>query len=170
MTDAADTAEILDADRAAALPKKSNLSIALAVAGSIALAVGLFLALRGSPSRTGSEAKAEATEGGAVAGDRALGPIVNIEVMVNLIDPDELHYLKCTVAVELTDPRWVPQFESQLVRIRNGVLLYLSNLRLTETMGTANKEKIQTGLRERIVQLAGGSMVKTIYLTDFILQ
>jgi len=172
MTDVTQETDAFDADRAAGLPQKSSLPIVLAAGGAIALGVGVFLALRGSsdPAET-HEAKGAPGESSAATGPGAMGPIVNLDsFVVNLNDAEELHYLKCTIAVELTDPKWAPQFERQTVRIRNGVLLYLSSLKLAETVGIANKEKIQTALRERTTELAGAPMVKAIYLTEFVLQ
>ena len=168
MSDANAEAQPLDTEVMDALPKKSPVPMILAGAGAIALAVGVWLSLR-TPSTAAAgpaEAPAHGAEGAALAGS-----VINLDsLVVNLNDAEELHYLKCTVAVELDDPRSAALIERQTVRIRNGLLLFLSNLRLADTIGIENKEKIQQGLKARLIEMLGAPVVKAVYLTEFVLQ
>jgi flagellar basal body-associated protein FliL len=188
MSDATDREDEGEKEPAPPAPeKKSKVSLLIAVAGALALVVGIWLSLRSSPSNHNAEEKQAATkeaaateetskekaskETGEDAHGEGSGPMTNIDALVvNLSDLDELHYLKCSVAVELADPKWLPEFEKHSVRIRNSALLYLSSLRLADTIGTENKEKIQKQLWTRVTAIAGSEAVKGIYLTEFVLQ
>ena len=88
---------------------------------------------------------------------------------MNLNDPEEMHYLKCTVALETASPLAAKKVETQVVPIRNAIILFLSNLTVAETRGSANKEHIQGTIAQRIEQITGPA-VKKAYLTEFVVQ
>ncbi|MBI5509010.1 MAG: flagellar basal body-associated FliL family protein [Deltaproteobacteria bacterium] len=168
MNDATSQTQAPDAEQLDVLPKKSPAPLIIAGLGAVALVVGIVLALRSPASAEARASEAPVHEGEAAG---PVGSIVNLDSMVvNLNDAEELRYLKCSVAVELESAKSVPLIEKQTVRIRNGLLLYLSNLQLAQTVGTANKEKIQLGLKDRLSEMLGAPVVKTVYLTEFVLQ
>ena len=107
-------------------------------------------------------------EGGEGAGPSVitLAPFV-----VNLEDENgETHFLKMTVAVELNGGKWSKYFEHQTPKVRNSVVLLLSNLKISQTQGQANKRKLVEDLKVAISEAVGKHAVKEIFLTEFVIQ
>lgn len=91
--------------------------------------------------------------------------------VVNLDDDTgEMHYLKCTVAVQLSAPSHNKAFEASTPKTRNAVLFYLSSLKVGDTQGLDNKKKILEHLRNEVREAAGKGAVADVYLTEFVIQ
>ena len=103
---------------------------------------------------------------------KKMGPITELETfVVNLTShTGSINYLKATLAVELSHPKWVPVIETNTVAVRDATLLYLSSLTVDDTVGTGNKERIRAALTNQIGARVGDGAVRNIYLTEFLIQ
>ena len=106
-----------------------------------------------------------------VPGAKGSGPVEELEpFVVNLKDEGQLFYLKMKVALELAAPEWVDQLEKHKLRVRNKVLLHLSNLTIGETFGVENKQKIEEALTKTAKEILGPASVIHVYITEFVVQ
>jgi flagellar FliL protein len=184
------------AGAAAAPPKKSKLVIGLVVLNVLALAgVGGYFALAGrghagaaaeSAAAEGEgegegegEASAGEGEGGEGAekgkapshGSGRRGPIVPLEsIITNLVDDEELHFLKVTVQLEAKDESAKTEIQDALVPVRDRVLLRLSSLTLPQTQGAEKKAALQAELVTMINAELGARRVTHVYFTEFVVQ
>jgi len=161
-----DVAEDIDGleDDALDTPSKSKLPLLMVVLGVGALAAGGYLAYQSKqPKADKEQVQDESTTGS--------GPIEDLDTfLVNLRSEEEVHYLKCSVSVELKGQSWVEPLHQHLVPIRSAIILYLSSLSLVDTQGTANKEKILAAVKKRAAQVLGDGAITQIYLREFVIQ
>ena len=165
-----------DSDKDAAAPSGNRMQTVMIAASCAALAggAGMFFASR---NNGGTAHVSHESEGGG-EGEEAKGEgegsaVVTLPSFVANIADDgsgDMHYLKCTIALELNSKNYEKLIEPRTPRIRNAVLLYLSNLKLADTQGMANKQKILAELRKRISEALGKDAIAEIYLTDFVIQ
>ncbi len=110
----------------------------------------------------------------APAGDhKESGPVVALDpFIVNLNEPDTAsRYLKTTFEVELASKDALDELNRQKRDVRDGVLRYLSSLAVADTLGEANKDKIQGEIVARMdKELGGGGRVKRVFFSDFVVQ
>jgi flagellar FliL protein len=182
------------AGAAAAPPKKSKLVIGLVVLNVLALAgVGGYFALAGR-GHSGAAAESAAAEGeGEGEGEAAAGegegeegaekgkapahgssrrgPIVPLDsIITNLVDDEELHFLKVTVQLEAKDEAAKTEIQDALVPVRDRVLLRLSSLTLPQTQGAEKKAALQAELVTMINAELGARRVTHVYFTEFVVQ
>ena len=131
----------------------------------------------------GEEAKEEAHEGGGEGeghggAEAAKGPgdtdgtVVAMQpFVVNLTDETgDPRYLKLGVAVELASKKWEKGFEHQSPRIRNAILLYMSNLKVGDILGPQNRKNLVDHLRTEVQTILGKRGVHDLYFTEFVIQ
>ncbi len=164
MADTLESDVDLDAGEA---PSKSKLPMLMMLIGLAGLGGGAYLAFGGA----GSDPAETEGEAGPPAGAPSSGPLVDLDAfVVNLNERAEMRYLKCRIAIEAADEAAAASFEAETVRVRNAVLLYLSNLTLADIAGIEKKRAIQTALGERIRGVVGDDAVRQVYLTEFVVQ
>jgi flagellar basal body-associated protein FliL len=160
---------------------------AMAVGGGVALrnakahtqAADAQAAGADKPPGEGGAAEGAAVEGAAKAEAEPVGEggeeessLVTMSPFVVNLDDDtgEMHYLKCTVAVQLSAPSHAKAFEASTPKTRNAVLFYLSSLKVGDTQGLDNKKKILERVRTEVRDSAGKGAVADVYLTEFVIQ
>ena len=134
---------------------------------------------------TGHAAKPEAAAAGGHGGGEHEGaaeaeaapdtgehPVITMApFVVNLTDAgDETHYLKCTLALELGSAKLEHEFEHLTPRVRNAIVMYLSSIKVQDTIGKENKVKMLEHLRSDLQEVVGKGGVREIYLTEFVIQ
>jgi flagellar FliL protein len=170
MADVFDDIDELESEDEEQSPSKSKLPMVTAVIGLLGLGGGAYLAYGCKnvtdcflPSAMGGET-AERSEA-------PLGPMISLDTfVVNLNEPDEMRYLKCSVSLEATSDDAAVELESRSIRIRNTMLLYLSSLSVAQTRGIEKKQTIQQTLAERVNQIVGTGSIRSVYLTEFVVQ
>lgn len=183
MADASQKSDDAAAEEPIKLPTQSKLPMLMMAMGIAAIAIGGYLAF--SANKVQAPAAHAEGEGGAEAGAEAegadagahgttsgkgMGPMVNLDTLVvNLNEPEELHYLKCGFTIEAVNSKGASAIESQTVRIRHEVIFYLSTLTVADSLGAQNKERIQKSIEERIRKVVG-PVVNHVYLTEFVIQ
>jgi flagellar protein FliL len=156
-----------EAPRRGKLPLFAVLSVALVGGG----AGGAYIFLRPQVKAHGTEAKErekDKEKSEAPAASRVVVPLNPF--IVNLNEEEQVSYLKCSLAVEVTTKEWAAALETKAMPIRSAVILYLSSLTLGETRGTNNKQKILDELTTRIGDQLGEGAVSRIYLSEFVIQ
>ena len=166
-------------------PPRSPLVLILAVCAAVmaGAAGSMYFMLKkmgaqapaaGAPAAAGhQEAKAAAPEEPPPAeeGEGGKSVVTMAPFVVNLEDENgESHFLKMTLAVELKDGKWSPFFEHQTPKVRNAVVLLLSNLKTAQTQGAQNKRKLVEDLRTTVSEAMGKNAIKDIFLTEFVIQ
>ena len=157
-------------DVAAALPSRSKAPMVFAAVGILGLGAAAFMALRGRTPEATLPAKVQAAP--KVEADNDMGPVFRLEPFIaNLQSEDgEMHYLKLSLAVELTEKGSVEVFEKHVPRVRNEVLLAISGLKMRDVLAPENKPVLSAKLRDRIAEAAGKQLVHRIYMTEFVVQ
>jgi flagellar FliL protein len=96
----------------------------------------------------------------------ALDPFV-----VNLNEPGSSRYLKATVEVEVTDAPAVEDLKVRKRAVRDDLLRYLSSLKVDDTLGEANKAKMEEQMLARIdKQIGEKKRVHRVFFNDLMIQ
>jgi len=112
---------------------------------------------------------AAATPPAAVA--QAPGPVVALEpFVINLNEAGNSRYLKATFELELAAPKVAEELDRAKRVVRDEILRYLSGLTVADTLGTQNKDKIQSEIVARVDKQLGGGKVKRMFFIDFVVQ
>ncbi|MFO0775899.1 MAG: flagellar basal body-associated FliL family protein [Nitrospiraceae bacterium] len=166
---------------AGVLPIKMVIIIAVVVlligAGG---AVAFMSMTKGHDKPAGEQEAAESEDGGAEhdkggghgkAGGKGPGPMFDLEpFLVNLTDPNDPHYLKLTLKLELDRPETAELLAARNPQVRDAVLILLSS-RDSESVRTAQgKLQLREELLTKINSLLPKGGVKGAYFTDFIVQ
>lgn len=85
-------------------------------------------------------------------------------------EDDEMHYIKCSITVELPAESAKDKLEKKLPRIRQDVLLYLSGLTMAQTNGGEAKKKLRDGIDAVVKNAAGKSLIKNVYVVELVVQ
>jgi flagellar basal body-associated protein FliL len=107
--------------------------------------------------------------GAAIA--EAPGPVVALDPFVlNLSDEPQSRYLKATFEIELDNEKAKADFEKGKRAVRDELLRYLSGLSAAQTLGEANKEKIQEQILARVEKQLGPGRARRVFISDFVVQ
>ncbi len=171
-------------ETAAAAPAKSKLPMIVMAVGVLSLAgAGAMVFLVNKPAKAEKPHKgaaehgeeAEEEDSHEAAGDHGGGSgAYNAKVdsfIANLESDDgEMHYIKCTITVELASESAKDKLEKKLPRVRQDVLLYLSGLTMAQTNGGEAKKKLRDGLDAVVKNAAGKSLVKNVFVVELVVQ
>jgi flagellar basal body-associated protein FliL len=98
-------------------------------------------------------------------------PVVGLEpFVVNLNEEGSTRYLKTTFELELQSERIQPILVEKKRAVRDEMLRYLSSLSVADTLGEANKTKIQEQLVARATKVLGQDAVTHVFFTEFVVQ
>jgi flagellar basal body-associated protein FliL len=102
---------------------------------------------------------------------REVGPLVACDgLVINLDESDGTSYLRAAFQLELTGEEEVELVTARLVPIRNAVLLHLSSLRVEDTQGRDNRERLLVEVRTLANEVLGDELVRNVYYTEFVVQ
>lgn len=103
--------------------------------------------------------------------DAEIGPMVNIEqFIVNIISEDTAHYVKASLTLELTNEQVLEEATKRMPQIRDAVLLLIGNKTFEELQDLQGKKQVKSELKNRINTFLKTGKVKSIYMTDFVVQ
>ncbi len=106
-----------------------------------------------------------------VAQQTQIGPIVNIEeFIVNIISGDTAHYVKASMAVELTNEAAKTEVEQRMAQMRDTILLLISNKTYEELQDLQGKKQLKAELLSKINSFLQTGKVVSIYFTNFVVQ
>ncbi len=99
------------------------------------------------------------------------GPLVALEpFVVNLNEPGSPRYLKIQIQAEVRDAADVKVFDKSKTIVHDDILGYLSGLRVAETLGADNKDRIRTDLARLMGKVIGEDRVRRIVFAEFVVQ
>lgn len=153
---------------------KKKLIIIIVAALVLLLGIGAavyFLFLKKPPPEETEEQ--EQVEMVAPAAEEAaeIGPMVNIEeFIVNIISEGENHYVKASLALELSGEETVEEVNKRMPQIRDAILLLIGNKTFEELQDLQGKKQLKAELKAKINAFLQTGRVKAIYLTDFVVQ
>lgn len=103
--------------------------------------------------------------------DAEIGPMINIEeFIVNIISEDTAHYVKASLTLELTNEKVLEEATKRMPQIRDAVLLLIGNKTFEELQDLQGKKQVKAELKNRINTFLKTGKVKSIYMTDFVVQ
>lgn len=160
-------------------PKKAGGSKKGLYIGGIAVIVaasaggGAFWHVKNSAPADDKGKAAESAPVEAVSEEEAANSLISLApFVVNLNDDQsgEMHYLKCIFSVQLTHSKFAKTLENKTPKLRNDLIFFLSNLKVTETEGLENKQKILSRARDVIQTVVGKEAISDVYMTEFVIQ
>jgi flagellar protein FliL len=102
---------------------------------------------------------------------RILGEMYPLEVfVVNLLDPRGKRYLKIQIEMELESPGAVARATRKNPKLRDTVIMMLTNLSFEDVMSPEGKIRIRDELLQRFNQDMRPDRVTNIYFTEFVIQ
>ncbi len=103
--------------------------------------------------------------------DAEIGPMINIEeFIVNIISEDTAHYVKASLTLELTNELVQEEATKRMPQIRDAVLLLIGNKTFEELQDLQGKKQVKAELKNRINTFLKTGKVKSIYMTNFVVQ
>lgn len=113
-------------------------------------------------------AKGDGAEGGPDAGP---GPTTKMaDFVIHLRDAEADRYARISFEAELASEPEKAKFDKYMPRIRDGFIAYLSDRTLEELRGSEQVRKVKHSLQEQLKELAPGTKVRNLYITDFVIQ
>lgn len=147
----------------------------MAVVGLLLLGAGVytgmkFLAPQPAVSAQSQEAAKETTGeevDGQVSGEIEVYPLETF--IVNLDGEGGRRYLKVKMTLEV-DGREKGKLDKQLHKIRDSILILLTGKTFEDLRGTEGKYALREEVKGRVGRIAGKSVVKEVYLEEFVVQ
>lgn len=100
-----------------------------------------------------------------------IGPMVDIsEFIVNIISEEGTHYVKASLTLELSNEKVLEEANKRMPQIRDAVLLLIGNKTFEELQDLQGKKQIKAELKSKINSFLRAGRVKSVYLTDFVVQ
>jgi flagellar protein FliL len=151
------------------------IKLILIVVGVLALAGGGYFAYTNFFQEEVVEKSAEEGEGS--DGERAeeLPPGIGVMVtmdpfVVNLAGSEGKRFLKLTTTLELSSPEVNPEFEENLQKITDSILVLLSSKSFEDVYSVQGKFKLKDEITTRVNRFLVVGHVKDAYFTEFIVQ
>lgn len=99
-----------------------------------------------------------------------LKPVSLPSFTVNLADPSGNKYLRIGMDVELNSQEAITNISAQSARVRDAIILLLSNKTSEELSSAEGKVLLKNEVAARLNQILGTPQVARIYFTDFVIQ
>jgi flagellar basal body-associated protein FliL len=136
--------------------------------------LGLNVALSGLvawKTLTAKPAAAHTSASSAAPTREVTGPVVGLDAfVVNLNEPGSARYLKVTMQAEVADRAAARVFEKSKQLIRDEILRYLSGLKVADTLGPENKDKIRGDLEAAVSDVIGEDRLHRMIFAEFVVQ
>lgn len=153
---------------------KKKLIIIIAAAVILLLGIGIavyFLFLKKPPPEEESQNKQVEMVQPPVEDQADIGPMVDIkEFIVNIISEEGTHYVKASLTLELSNEEVLEEAKKRMPQIRDAVLLLIGNKTFEELQDLQGKKQIKAELKSKINSFLRSGRVKSVYLTDFVVQ
>ena len=157
------------------------IKLILIVVGVLALAGGGYFAYTNFFQEEAVEESAEkdknGEEGGEEGGENTeeLPPGVGVmftmdPFVVNLAGSKGKRFLKVTASLELSSPEVNPEFEENLQKITDSILVLLSSKSFEDVYSVQGKFKLKDEITTRVNRFLVVGHVKDAYFTEFIVQ
>ena len=132
---------------------------------------GVFAWMKFSSPSNAEQATTERENGMGARDDGVSGPIVSMSpFIVNLTDAGVPRYLKVAIKLELNDKDAVTRLNDRIPRVRDSLLLLLSSQESETMRGIKGKLRLKDQIFERVSVIVGEGSVRSVFLTDFVVQ
>lgn len=149
--------------------------IIIAVVALILIAVGVVVGMKflGGGDETPSEATVQEEKVAETKASEPEGEALDVyplnTFVVNLMGSGGRRYLKVKMTLEI--PMMEKEnMDNKLHKIRDSLLILLSNKTLEDVMGAEGKYALREEVKVRLDRLLGKGIVKDIYLVEFVVQ
>jgi flagellar FliL protein len=125
------------------------------------------------PAEDGREKTAKKDDGKKPEkGERAApGPVVKLpDFVVHLRDPEMDRYARISIEVEVADEKAKEALTSRLPAIRDSFITYLSDRTTADLRGGENIARAKSELAERLRDAAPGAPVRSLFVTELVVQ
>ena len=159
------------------------IKLILIVVGVLALAGGGYFAYTNFFQEEAVEESAEKDKNGEEGGEEGAGgenteelpPGVGVmftmdPFVVNLAGSNGKRFLKVTTTLELSSPEVNPEFEENLQKITDSILVLLSSKSFEDVYSVQGKFKLKDEITTRVNRFLVVGHVKDAYFTEFIVQ
>jgi len=155
------------------------IKLILIVVGVLALAGGGYFAYTNFFQEEAVEESAEKDKNGEEGGEgekkEELPPDVGVmftmdPFVVNLAGSKGKRFLKVTTTLELSSPEVNPEFEENLQKITDSILVLLSSKSFEDVYSVQGKFKLKDEITTRVNRFLVVGHVKDAYFTEFIVQ
>ena len=158
------------------------IKLILIVVGVLALAGGGYFAYTNFFQEEAVEESAEKDKNGEEGGEgvdgenaEELPPGVGVmftmdPFVVNLAGSNGKRFLKVTATLELSSPEVNPEFEENLQKITDSILVLLSSKTFEDVYSVQGKFKLKDEITTRVNRFLVVGHVKDVYFTEFIVQ
>ena len=159
------------------------IKLILIVVGVLALAGGGYFAYTNFFLEEAVEESAEKDKNGEEGGEEGAGdenteelpPDVGVMLtmdpfVVNLAGSKGKRFLKVTTTLELSSPEVNPEFEENLQKITDSILVLLSSKSFEDVYSVQGKFKLKDEITTRVNRFLVVGHVKDAYFTEFIVQ
>jgi len=159
------------------------IKLILIVVGVLALAGGGYFAYTNFFQEEAVEESAEKDKNGEEGGEEGAGdenteelpPGVGVmftmdPFVVNLAGSNGKRFLKVTASLELSSPEVNPEFEENLQKITDSILVLLSSKSFEDVYSVQGKFKLKDEITTRVNRFLVVGHVKDAYFTEFIVQ
>lgn len=92
------------------------------------------------------------------------------EIVVNLADAREPHYLKAGIVLEVHGAKAEGDTEKLMPKIRDAVISVLSTQFYHDLLIPGHRERLKESIKTRVNAVMGDSKVVSVYFTDFAMQ
>lgn len=102
---------------------------------------------------------------------KGLGPLVKIaDFVIHLRNPEIDRYARLSFDVEVISDADREQLNAHMPRVRDAFISYLSDRTLEELQGTEGLGRTKEALAGRIRELVPEARVRSLYISDFVVQ
>ncbi len=91
-------------------------------------------------------------------------------ILVNLNEPGGSRMLKVSLTLEFKDIKFKDVLKKRDSQIRSEILIYLSGLNFSQTVGVSQKENILKTLKKKINQISVEGKIRNIFFSEFVVQ
>ena len=169
----AEEADEEDGEEGGEEKKGLPIKLILIVVGVLALAGGGYFAYTNFFQDPVEELKKEEGTDGEKTGELppGLGVMFTMDpFVVNLAGSEGKRFLKVTATLELSSPEVNPEFEENLQKITDSILVLLSSKSFEDVYSVQGKFKLKDEITTRVNRFLVVGHVKDAYFTEFIVQ
>ncbi|NOX25306.1 MAG: flagellar basal body-associated FliL family protein [Deltaproteobacteria bacterium] len=103
--------------------------------------------------------------------ENKIGEMLDLDpFVVNLADPSGKRYLKLSITLELAPASSADKIKKYMPKIRDMVIMLLTNMTFDEVMTPEGKIRLRDELFARFNHMLRPNRIKNIYFTNFIIQ
>ncbi len=101
----------------------------------------------------------------------AIGPMLHLgDLVVHLRDTEADRYARVSFDLEVATEEDKTKATAAVPRLRDGIIAYLADRSFDELRGSEGLERAKAQLLERVKQAVPGATVKSLYISDIVVQ